>query len=368
MNTSDICRAMDKIAPLSTAEDWDNVGLLVGREGKAVTTVLLCIDLTQSVLNEAIDNDVDMIIAYHPTIFKPLTRITADSSPIVYEAITHDIAIYSPHTALDVAQGGTNDVLAELIGLSDLRSLKDASLNNIKSYKIVTFVTSDNTQEITEAATQAGAGIIGNYSKCTFMSPGVGTYQGNDASCPTIGNKNELSSVEETRIEMICPEKVVFQVASAIKEAHSYEEPPVDIYPLLQTSDSNGMGRAGRLQRPLPQKKLIADIKKKLNLKKINAAFAGDDERMIGTVAVAAGSCGAMWKSALEAGAGLYVTGELRHHDALAAVNSGMTVLCTGHSNSERPTLPILASRLKELAPGLETIISEIDRDPFSII
>ncbi len=128
------------------------------------------------------------------------------------------------------------------------------------------------------------------------------------------------------------------------------------------------MGRAGRLQRPIRQKDLLNRIRKKLGLKKLNVAMAGDDDRMIGTVAVAAGSCGGMWKQAAEAGAGLYLTGEMRHHDALAAKSMGMTVVCAGHSNSERPTLPRLVDRIRTQLPKLEVILSSADKDPFIII
>jgi len=367
MNVSDICRIMNTMAPLSAAQEWDNAGLLVGREGKAVEKILLCIDLTQDVLNEAIDKNIDIIITYHPPIFKPLSRIKAEESPVVYEAIVHDISIYSPHTSFDVADGGTNDILAELVGLSDLRPLGPAGESG--TCKVVTFVPPGDAREVAEAAFRAGAGMIGNYVNCSFMSHGVGSFLGTEDSNPSTGKSGEEESVNEVRLEMTCTAGLVNEVCTAIKNAHEYEEPPVDVYPLQAGMTGGGLGRAGRLQRPVQQKTLIDNIKKMLGLKNINAAIAGDDKRMIGTVAVAAGSCGSIWQCAIEAGAGLYLTGELKHHDALAAVQAGLTVVCAGHSNSERPILPVLAEKIAGLAPSpAEIIISSVGRDPYEIV
>lgn len=366
MNVADVCRAMETIAPGALARDWDNVGLLVGRENRKVTKALLCIDCTEEVLAEAVRKKAEMIISYHPPLFRPISRVTDSDAPVIYGAAARDRAIYSPHTALDAAGGGTNDVLAALVGLDDLRPLDP--FPGADAGKVVTFVPTEQVADVARAAFAAGAGIIGNYTHCSFMTEGVGTFRGGAESNPSVGRRETHEAVNETRLEMICPAVHLEAVRAAIVNAHEYEEPPVDIYPLRPAPGGIGMGRAGRLHRPLRQTTLINRIKKHLGLKNISVALAGDGARMVGTVAVAAGSCGGMWHAAIEAGAGFYLTGELKHHEALAATAAGMTVACVGHSNSERPVLQPLKDAITRLLPGITVIVSAIDRDPYAIM
>ncbi len=366
MNVADVCRAMEMIAPGTLARDWDNVGLLVGRYNRKVTSVLLCIDCGENVLAEAVRKKAEMIISYHPPLFRPISRVTESDAPVIYGAAAHDRAIYSPHTALDAAEGGTNDVLAEIVGLDDLRPLDP--FPGTAAGKVVTFVPTEHAADVARAAFEAGAGIIGDYTHCSFMTEGVGTFRGGEESNPSVGRRGMHEAVDETRLEMVCPAEHLEAVRAAIVNAHDYEEPPVDIYPLRTAPGGIGMGRAGRLHRPLRQTTLINRIKKNLGLKKITVALSGGGERMVGTVAVAAGSCGGMWQSAIEAGAGFYLTGELKHHEARAATAAGMTVACVGHANSERPVLQRLKDAISRLLPGIQVILSTIDRDPYEIM
>jgi dinuclear metal center YbgI/SA1388 family protein len=364
MKVREICRVLDEFAPPEFALDWDNVGLLVGAPDDDVRKMLFCIDLTEDVLDEAVATKAQMIFAYHPVIFKGIHRVTPSTSPAVYHAIRNGIAIYCGHTALDVARGGTNDVLAEMLGLTDCRPLEPMSAQHCK---IVTFLPHDDLPNVTEAAFAAGAGHIGEYSRCSFFCHGVGTFHGGEGTNPTVGRPGRSEAVEEVRLEMTCTREQASAVCRAIRQAHSYEEPPIDVHGLLDTDGTVGLGRVGRLARPASLDALLRKVKKTCNVKKLLLAGGEDPQRTIGTVAVAAGSCGAMWKDAANAGAGLYVTGEMRHHDALAAVATGMVVACVGHSNSERPTLARLAERLTETLPDLKTVLSQKDRDPFTI-
>lgn len=363
MKVREIAAVLAELAPPGLAAEWDNVGLLLGDADSRARTLLLCIDLTAEVLAEARRKKIDMVMAYHPVIFKPVGRITAETSPVLWQAARQGVAVYSMHTALDAAPGGTNDTLAEMLDLREVRPLEPAE--PAPECKVVTFLPADDLRAVSEAAFEAGAGRIGQYARCAFRSPGVGQFLGRDGTNPTVGQAGRLETVEEMRLEMIAPADVAEAVRAAIRDAHSYEEPPVDVYPLRSPAGELGMGRVGTLPRPIKLPTLIRRVKQGLG---VNGLLqAGPAEATIGTVAVSAGSAGGMWKAARAAGADAYLTGEMRHHDALAAAAAGLAVLCVGHSNSERITLGKLAERIAERLDGLRVELSQADRDPFCI-
>lgn len=367
MNVRDLCNVLGQIAPLSLAADWDNVGLLVGDPHAAVRKMLLCIDLTPAVLAEAVRVKAQMVMAYHPIIFKTISRVTADAAPVVHEAARRGIAVYSMHTALDAARGGTNDVLADVLGLHDRKPL-DPAFDQAKC-KIVVFLPAEDLPAVASAAFAAGAGVIGEYQGCSFLGHGVGTFCGSEHSHPAVGQARRHEAVEEVRLEMVAPKSRAAEVCRAVRAAHSYEEPAIDVYPLLDAPGGLGLGRVGRLAKPATLETVLRRIKKALGVPHVLLAGDGDHKaRRIGTAAVAAGSAGSLWKSAAAAGATLYLTGEMRHHDALAAAQAGMSVVCVGHSHSERIALKHLAGRLIAARPGINIALAKTDRDPFTIV
>jgi dinuclear metal center YbgI/SA1388 family protein len=367
MNVRDISNVLGEIAPLSLAAEWDNVGLLVGDPRSAVRKLLLCIDLTPAVLAEAVRVKAQMIMAYHPIIFKTITRVTADATPVAYEAARRGIAVYSMHTALDAAQGGTNDVLADVLDLHDRKPL-DPAYDQAKC-KLVVFLPAEDLPAVAAAAFSAGAGVIGEYHGCSFIGHGVGTFCGSEHSNPAVGKAQRHEAVEEVRLEMVAPKHRAAEICQAVRAAHRYEEPAIDVYPLLDAPTGLGLGRVGRLAKPATLETVIRRIKKTLGVPRV--LLAGDGKksnRRIGVAAVAAGSAGSVWKSAAAAGATLYLTGEMRHHDALAAAQAGMNVVCVGHSNSERIALKSLAKHLTAARPKLNVAMSQSDHDPFTIV
>ncbi len=368
MKVDDVKKELDSIAPPVLAADWDNVGLLVGDGGADVKKLMLCIDLTEEVLAEAVAAKAQMVMAYHPVIFKPVSRITSGCSPVVYQAVRQGIAVYSTHTALDAAPGGTNDVLADVLGIGPRRVLEPLSRSG--QCKIVTFLPGDDLSRVAEAAFGAGAGRIGNYYDCAFFCHGIGTFCGEEGTRPSIGRPCEHEVTEELRFEVIAPRERAGDVVAAIRAAHSYEDPAIDVHPLEDFPPGCGMGRVGRLSRPATVTSLINRVKKATGVKKVWVASPKAGSRKSPRVSIAAcsaGSAGSMFRKAAAAGAELYLTGEMRHHDALAAVASGMTVVCLGHSNSERIALKSLAGRLKKLMPTLAVVQSRKDADPFEI-
>ncbi len=366
MSLCDLTAALDRIAPTRHAEPWDNVGLLAGDPAQAVARVMLTIDYTAAVAAEARDDRCDVIIAYHPPIFSAVKRVTADGpTSLVHDAIRRGVAIYSPHTALDVADGGTNDVLADAVGLATRRPLRPAAAGPATFHKLVTFVPVESVDAVAAALERAGAGRIGHYGGCSFRSSGVGTFTGDPGTHPAIGTPGVPERVAEVRLEMACPLGVVPEVMAALRQAHPYEEPAVDLLVQAAPPPARGMGRVGRLATPQPAAAVVDRVKRALGLTAV--LVAGDVGRTVTTAAVCAGACGELLGDAIAAGADLYLTGEMRHHDAIRAAAAGLTVICTLHSNSERAVLRRLADRLGRELPGPAYLLSRADRDPFEV-
>ena len=368
MRIADVVAALERIAPPAWAESWDNVGLLVGDPTRPCRSVLLCIDLTEPVLGEARSAGTPLVMAYHPVIFKPLARITPQAAPIAWAALRADLAVYSVHTAYDVAPGGANDVLADALGMGDdRRPLRPRCEEG--ACKLVVFAPAADLPAIQAAAFAAGAGSFGPtsaYGECGFHTSGTGTFFGSDAARPAVGRKGRREAVPEVRWETICPRPRLAAAMRAIAGAHSYEEPAIDVLPLIDAPPAVGLGRVGALRRPVAMGTMLGRIRKACGVSRL--LLAGPPRRTVATLAVGCGSCGGLFRDALAAGADLYVTGELRHHDALAAAAGGLTVACVGHSNSERLTLAAMERRLREALPGLDVARSRADADPLAIV
>ena len=373
MKVAEIVEVLEAVAPPRWAQDWDNVGLLVGDAAANVRTIMLCVDLTAAVLAEAVDAKAQMVVAYHPVIFKPIGRVTAGDSPVVYEAARRGVAVYSIHTAFDVVPGGTNDVLAAALGIVNARPLEQTSAPG--QCKIVTFMPPDDLSRVANKAFAAGAGQIGNYYDCAFFSHGIGAFCGGVDTHPAIGRPGDHEMAEELRLEVIAPRAKVAAVCEAIRSVHTYETPAIDVYPLDDVPDDCGMGRVGPLARGASVRTLITRIKKATGLKKVLLARAAASglakskrNSRVTTASCGAGSCGKLFRKAIAAGATFYLTGEMRHHDLLAATGAGLNVVCLGHSNSERIAVRALADRLAAMPDKITISVSRRDRDPLEIV
>jgi dinuclear metal center YbgI/SA1388 family protein len=363
MQLSELIGAMEKIAPAANAESWDNVGLLAGDPAQTVTKVLLTIDYTAEVAEEGKRAGCDAVIAYHPPIFQPLKRVLAGNP--VFDAVRRGVAIYSPHTALDVADGGTNDVLCDVLGLQERSPLKLAETKS-SQYKLVTFVPEEHVERVSDAIFEAGAGRIGNYTSCSFRSAGTGTFFGQEGTNPAVGEAGKLERAAEVRLETVVPLWCVAQVVSALRQSHPYEEPAFDLQQLAAPPTGVGIGRVGRFPAPTDRSEVLDRLKRELGINHLLVAGPTGGNAM--RAAVCAGACGDLLNDALSQKVDIYVTGEMRHHDALRAASAGMTVICTLHSNSERITLGRLMQRLQRELPALQYVLSAVDRDPFSIL
>jgi dinuclear metal center YbgI/SA1388 family protein len=356
---ADLALAMERIAPTRFAAAWDNVGLLVGDPSRPVERVLLTIDLTLSVLQEAVGLGASAIVAYHPPIFQPAKRFLAGS--IAFEAARSGLAVYSPHTALDAADGGTNDVLADLLGMTGRRPLRALGAVEV-AYKLVTFVPETDVEKVSRALFDAGAGHIGRYSACSFRAPGMGTFFGEEGANPVVGQAGRLEVAPELRVETIVPSGKAAEVVRALRAAHPYEEPAFDLVRLAHADGvERGFGRVGAVESARVGD-YVERIKRELGVERVLVAGALDAE--VKRAAVCAGSGGDFVADAIAAGANMYLLGELRHHDALGAARAGMAVVCVRHSVSERVALVALEKRLAAELPGVKVERSGEDRDP----
>jgi dinuclear metal center YbgI/SA1388 family protein len=362
MDVADLVRAMEAIAPTRFAAPWDNVGLLVGDPAAPLERLLLTVDCTRAVLAEAVEGRSEAIVAYHPPIFEAQKRFVAGA--IGYEAARRGIAIFSPHTAFDVAAGGTNDVLADALGMTDrepLRAIPSADAE----YKLVTFVPVDAVDAVSGAMFEAGAGRIGKYSSCSFRTPGTGTFFGEEGASPAVGEAGQLEQAAEMRLETVLPIGAVDAVVRALRAAHPYEAPAFDLVRLAAAPERRGFGRLGAVPRATVRV-LVERAKRALG--NTHVLVAGELHREVRLVAVCAGSGGDLVDDAIAAGVDLLLTGELRHHDALRAVEAGLVVICTLHSASERAALAAMRRLLLPHLTGVDIVCSHNDREPFAFV
>jgi dinuclear metal center YbgI/SA1388 family protein len=366
MKVKDIAAVVEKITPLGLAQPWDNVGLLIGDPEQNVKNVLLTIDVTQAVVAEAKELETDLILSYHPVIWDGLKKIRTDGpSKTVHELIRSGISVFSIHTALDAVGGGVNDGLAEILGIQDAKPIGDyVQYSPQDYYKFVVFVPIDAMAEVANAVFEAGAGWIGNYRNCGFHTDGTGTFLPLEGAQPTIGQKGKLEKVNEARFETIVPADKVQAVVDAMKQAHPYEVPAFDVYKLFDYASRFGLGRIGELAKPMRLDRIIEAVKRRTGAKAVG--LIGDQKRLVRKAAVCAGTCGEILNLIIAAGADLYLTGELKHHQALAAQEAGLTCICLSHTVSERFLLKKLAGQIGELAAGITIKVSKKDADPFT--
>ncbi|MEO1237135.1 MAG: Nif3-like dinuclear metal center hexameric protein [Planctomycetota bacterium] len=377
----EVLKGLRAVAPERLAEPWDKVGLCVGDPAQEVSRGLLCIDLTEAVVAEAVGKRCELVVAYHPPIFKPLERVTAEgpwTQRRVFAAMQAGLAVYSPHTALDAVRGGTNDWLCDGLGAATLRGSIETETHRRHEQKVVTFVPRADADRVRQAMSDAGGGGIGNYSSCSFNADGVGTFYPEEGAKPAVGELYKLERVEETRIEMICYPSVTGAVLRAIREAHPYEEPAIDVFDLADShppeDEEQAAGRVVFLKRPITPATLATRVKKRLGLKHVKLAapepYVGNDPGLypgkLTSVAVCVGSGGSLFEK--YGGADAYVTGEMQYHQVLDFVQRGKVVVLAGHTDTERPYLPVYRDRLRETDAGsVDWHVSEADRAPLAL-
>lgn len=356
-----ILETLERLAPLNLAADWDNVGLLLGDRRMEVGRVMTCLTVTPETVAEAVAGEAQLIVTHHPILFRAVKRLTADNTEgrMLLSLARAGIAVYSAHTAYDDAPDGINEQLARGLGLATVEPLRK---RESRSYKIVVFVPDTDLGRVSDALFDAGAGIIGQYSQCSFRLSGTGTFFGSDASNPTVGQKGRREEVAEWRLEVVCPEGSLDRALRAMRKAHSYEEPAFDVYPLRPTAGSVGTGRVGNLAEPLSLSAFSLRVRELLRVPSLQ--IVGNDQRTTKRVAIVCGAGGELLSDAVRARADVFVTGEMRFHDCLAAQAQDLGVCLPGHHATERFAMECLANRLREGWPELQIWPARQESDP----
>jgi dinuclear metal center YbgI/SA1388 family protein len=361
---SAVLESIEQFAPLRLAAEWDNVGLLLGDRNAEVQRVMTCLTVTPESAAEAVERGAHLVITHHPILFRPVQRLTSDTPEgrVVSTLMRSGIAVYSPHTAFDNAKGGINDLLAERLGLVDVTALR--RLEDPGRCKVVVFVPEADLAGVADAMFGVGAGEIGQYRQCSFRVAGSGTFFGSDAANPTIGQKGRREEVAEWRLEVVCPAAGVEAVVSAMRKAHSYEEPAFDVYPLRPSVGSLGEGRQGRLPRPTSLREFTATVKNALKANSVQTV--GELDRPLELLAIVCGAGGDFVKDAARAKADVLVTGEARFHDCLAAQAEGLAMILPGHYATERCGVEMLAEHMQAQWPALQIWASQRECDPLA--
>lgn len=352
---ADIHRVIEDWAPSATAQSYDNVGLLVGRMSRPVSKVLVALDVTPQVVEEAIGNGADCLLVHHPLIFKPLKRLTDDSleASLALRLAEAGIALYVAHTNLDAARDGVSFQLARDLGVAKPEFLSTLPESVVK---VVVFCPVESAEEVRSAMFAAGAGRIGAYSECSFSSAGSGTFKPDDGTDPHIGQAGGArEQVSELRMEMEVARWHLSAVVQAMKAAHPYEEVAYDVIPVEQTYRDAGIGAVGDLPRAITLGAFLEEVAKALDNPALRVV--GDAEAPVKRVAVCGGSGSDFIGLAMRAGADVYVTADITYHRYFEVLDpngqSRMALVNAGHFETERCTEDLLVDRLTPSFPGV---------------
>ncbi|MDU4697000.1 MAG: Nif3-like dinuclear metal center hexameric protein [Paenibacillus sp.] len=364
-----VVQYVEQLAPKHVAMEGDKIGLQLGSLQKEIRNVLVALDVNEEVVDEAISLEVDLIVAHHAIIYRPLPHLQSDT-PMgkVYEKlIKNDIAVYIAHTNLDVTDGGMNDWMADALGIESSGSLEDVHTDHL--YKLVVFVPKEHHEPVLKAMLNAGAGHIGNYSHCSFNLEGYGTFKPGEGTDPFIGTEGKLERVEEVRIETIVSHSQRSKVIQAMLKQHPYEEVAYDLYPMDLKGRTFGLGRVGKLTEPVTLRDFVQRVKEQLDVPTVRVV--GDLDRPIRKAAVLGGSGGRYWKNAQFRGADVLVTGDVDYHTAQDAWMAGVAIVDPGH-NAEKIMKPRVAAwlteKLTEDKYATRVHISQVNTEPFTFM
>ena len=360
MKIKEILSVLEEMAPLAYAEDFDNVGLLVGDQNAEATGVLVCHDAIENVIDEAVAKKCNLVVCFHPILFSGLKKITGKNyvERAIIKAIKNDIAIYAVHTALDNHQDGVNKIFCDALGLTNTKILIPKQ-NFIR--KLITYTISENAEKVRNALFDAGAGNIGNYEDCSFNSKGIGTYMGNQHSNPQLGERFEFVETEEIKIEVTFEKHLETKILKALFSHHAYEEVAYEIYDLQYQHQNMGLGMIGEFETPLNETDFLALVKNKMQADGIrHSAFIG---KPIKKVAVLGGSGSYAIKNAIRAGADAFLTADLKYHQFYEAENQ-LLLADIGHFESERYTKNYIVDYLRKKILNFAIILSEENTNP----
>lgn len=356
---ADLIAELENIAPPDLADADDRIGLQVGDPDAEARRICVVVDTSGPVIDEVVARNADLIIAHHPLIYHPLQTVT--THPVaqrVAKLIRANMSLFVLHTNYDSVPGGINDVLAGKLGVVGCEPLTTRKSDPF--YKIAVFVPEDSIERVRNAMADAGAGVIGQYTHCSFRLPGIGTFVPLPGSQPYIGSTGRLEEVEEYRLEMVCAGSWVEGVVQAMLEKHPYDEVAYDLYELANEPIKYGYGRVGVLEEPVALGAFLERVRTSLEMPYARAW--GDMNKPIKRVALCGGGGSSLYKEAASMGADVYVTGDTKHHDILDAGALGLAMLDAGHFETEKPGMVALAERLKKTFAGSGVEIEYVEK------
>ncbi|MDR6302219.1 Nif3-like dinuclear metal center hexameric protein [Mesonia maritima] len=360
MQVREVISALENWAPLQYAEDFDNVGLLVGNRAEEVSGILITLDTLENVVEEAIEKNCNMIVSFHPIIFGGLKKLTGNSyvERVVIKAIQHNIAIYAMHTALDNHHQGVNNMICDQLNLKNRKILVPQE-NTIK--KLVTYIPKKDAEKVREALFEVGAGSIGNYDHCSFNLEGLGSFNPNQESNPTIGKKGETHFEEEVQLNITFPKHLQSKVLQTLQEKHPYEEVAFEVTSLENKNQQIGIGMLGELSKQKEEAEFIKEVKEIFNCGIIRHSQLRD--KPIKKVAVLGGSGAFAIGAAKAKKADIYLTADLKYHDFYKA--EGKLILADiGHYESEQYTKDLIHSYLTKKFPNFAVVLSQKNTNP----
>lgn len=351
---------LEQLAPNFYAEDFDNTGLLVGDKNTPLKGILVCLDTLESVVDEAIDKNCNLIVSFHPIIFNGLKKINNNNyvEKTIVKAIKNDIAIFAIHTALDNSINGVNDIICKKIGLINTKILIPKS-QTLK--KLITYVPLNSVESIKNNLFEIGAGKIGNYEDCSFSVSGLGTYKANTNSNPTIGNVGERHSEPEQMISITFESHLEKNIVKTLLETHPYEEVAYEILNITNTNAYCGMGMIGEFESNLSPKQALSLIKDRMKAHTIK--HSKFHKESIKKVAVLGGSGSFAIKAAKANGADLFITSDLKYHDFFQAEDT-IILADIGHYESEQYTKLFLTEYLSKKFPNFAIVLSTTNTNP----
>ncbi len=364
MIVKEVTDILEELAPLCYAEDFDNVGLLVGENNMQVFGILVTLDTLENVIDEAIAKKCNLIVSFHPIIFSGLKKLTGATyvERVVIKAIQNDIAIYSMHTALDNSNIGVNAKICEVLGIGNPRILIPQK-GTIK--KLTTYVPEADSKRLLKALFTAGAGNIGNYSNCSFTTNGSGSYKAGENANPTKGEIGKTHYEQETQINVIFPKSKEKPVLKTLFENHPYEEVAYEIFTLENSDQNIGMGMVGELQKSVDAKNFLMFVKERMKVSNIrHSELLG---KKIKKVAVLGGSGAFAIARAKSAGADLFITADVKYHQFFEAEKK-MIIADIGHYETEQFTKNLLVDYLTEKIPNFAIRLSESKTNPIKYL
>ena len=364
MLIKNITNYLESWAPIRLQESYDNAGLLLGEKNDAINQAIITLDVTEEVIDEAIETKSDFIIAHHPFIFKGVKQIGHSHwiDKCIRKAIKHDIGIYAIHTNLDNVITGVNQKIAEKIGLQNTSILKPKSGS---LSKLTVFVPTANKQQVLDAMYEAGAGTIGNYDHCSFQVEGTGTFRGNETSNPTIGRVGKDEEVSETRLEVLVANHQLGAVLGAMNQAHPYEEVAHYIQPLSNVNQEVGSGMIGELSESMPSDKFLEVLKQRMDLQMIR--HTNLVKPSIKKVALCGGSGSFLLNQAIAKNADVFITADFKYHDFFEA-NGDIIIADIGHYESEVFTKELILDALTKNFTKFAFRLSKADTNPIKYL